>query len=359
MGIDILLYGYIYSYNALFFFEQVNKALYENPEAELTLRINTSGGEPDFMQEMARKAIEIANQVHVKVGATCNSAGFLMLAYIPAERIEALDVTNAVLHRAAYPSYIEKAPEFADSAYSTILKNANKGYEKALRAKMDVTAFEALPQMAEKGLKLKDVFSMETRHDIVLTGADLKKVGLVGKVVRLEPAKLEEMNAATEKFNAATNIHEIRMVASTISKSADTIIETESKNDDTIMDLKELKAKFPAIYAEAVAEGRLAGVQSEKDRIEAIMVYADVDLEECKKAIEAGTNFTAKQQALLSRKSVEQNFSKDALKDLEGDAAKAVTTTEVKGEAKPATEKEKSIAAFEASLDLGLGLNKN
>jgi len=97
---------------------------------------------------------------------------------------------------------------------------------------------------------------------------------------------------------------------------------------ETVMDLKELKASHPALYAEAVGNGRKAGIADERMRSEAHIVLGEAsgDMKYALECVKDGTELTAvvnskHMAASINKKSVDDrsNESEDDL-DTEGDA---------------------------------------
>ncbi len=350
MAKDILLYGSISQYNALYFVDQINEATKDSPEAEMLLRINSDGGSPEYGWGLISKFQEMAAQFKVKVEAMAHSMALFILCYIDKDKIEAIDTARAVLHRAAYPKWFEENSDFAESIYKDVLTRTNKDLEKAFRARVDVEALEALPQMVEKNLKLKDIFSMDGRVEVLLSSADLKKIGLVGKIIKITPVKTAAMLTQAESFSKFTNLDEFKMAAKAIVEKPESQTE-EPKN--TNMTLDELKRNHPALYAQIIAEGHEQGVAAERDRVEAIMVFNDVDPKATAEAITNGKPLSAKQQAELMRKTM----NAAGLESVKDSSAKEIETGTPKGE-KEQTKKEQTVAAFEASLDSTLGLVK-
>lgn len=340
MAKDILLIGFIGQYNVMFFYDQINEATKDDPGADMILRVNSEGGNPDYSESIIEKAQELADQIYIRAGAMAHSTALFLMAYIPVERVECVDTTQALLHRAAYYDWLERSDDFKGSPMEAILIKVNKDLEKAFRARVDVEILEALPQMVEKNLKLKDIFSLEARNEVILTGADLKKIGLVSKVNKITPTREASMKAEAQAFTGCNSLSAYRAAAAKVIEPEKT---DEPKKENKSMTLAELKEKFPAIYTEAVK----IGVDQEKDRIEAALVYVDVDPEGVKKAIEAGTAISAKQMAEWNRKSA----SSATLDTLKKDSPKDVTTS---GADATKTEKEQKQAAFLGEVDASI-----
>lgn len=368
MAKDILLIGHFGQYQTLYFFDQLNEATKEN-QTELVLRVNSSGGYPEEASSIIEKAQEIIDQIlAVKGAAQLHSTALFLMAYFPVEKCECLDVTQGVLHRAAYDERFESSEGFKGSPYEQIMVKLNKDMERALRARVDVDALEALPQMKASNITVKSIFDLTSRISVVLTGADMKKIGLVSKVNKITPSKVVAMNAEFEAFEKCESLKDYRLAAKAVDKSTD-------KNEDptpTNMTLEELKLKYPAIYAEAKKEG----VSEEKDRVEAIMVFNDIDPTGVKAAIESGKPMTAKQMAEFSRKSMNASVltaaAADSAEEVETETnvdeeEQIAADTAKKEKAKPGLAKPKPVKAesdkkkiqeFEDSLDARLGLKK-
>src|SRR5277367_4860470 len=101
---DILIYGRIDAYTAAQFFKDINDATENDESVTLNFRINTGGGEPEYGWGIAAKVNEVENK-KVKVDGKAYSWGTMACCY--AEDVEALDVSQFMVHRAAYPEWFE------------------------------------------------------------------------------------------------------------------------------------------------------------------------------------------------------------------------------------------------------------
>lgn len=347
---DILLYGRISQYNAMFFHDQIAEATEEEAEADMNLRINCEGGDPDYGMGVITKFQEMAAQFSITCETMIHSMALFLLCYVDTAKVKAIDTANAVLHRAAYPDWVEQSTWFAGSIQEALMKKSNKDLEKAFRASVDVKKLEALPQFTEKNITLKNIFSTDGREEVLLSAADLKTIGLVGKIVKITPTKKATIDAMAESFKTCSTPDDFKLAAQATPKPPKVEAgkeEEELKNENTRMTLAELKEKHAAVYAEAVADG----VAKEKDRVEAALVYVDVDPAGVKKIIETGAVMTGKQMAEFGRKMM----STATLEKIEDSSADALTTEEPKG---AQTEKAKKLAAFEAGVDSSLKLEK-
>ena len=87
------------------------------------------------------------------------------------------------------------------------------------------------------------------------------------------------------------------------------------------MDIEQFQAQHPALYQQVFSSGRNAGVLAERDRIEALLVYAPFDpkLEKIQACISEGRDFSKKELAEFRVAS----FNNQALSNLESDSAEA------------------------------------
>lgn len=322
MAKEVLLYGSIYSYSAIDFINALEAAKND----DVVVRINTNGGSVEDAWSGIAKFSEHKKNKIVRVDGKAYSMGLFFLCYT--DQAECFDISQFLLHRAAYSSYMEKSPDMTEDAWSQ-LNAINKKLRTAFEAKVDVKKFEKL-----KGYTLDQIFSNDNRIDITLTADEALAIGLVNKVIQITPDKVAEINA-----------NNMRIAAEATGVSLNVSI-PENKKPST-MTLEELKAQHPAIYAAAVKEG----VTQERDRVGSFLAFIDVDPANVTKAIKEGDTLSATAMAEFSRKA----FSANAVKKLEEEAPGA-TDTVAEGDA-PKTAEAKQVADFEASVRSGLGLS--
>jgi ATP-dependent protease ClpP protease subunit len=317
MAKEIYLYSGIYSYTAEYFIRDLD----ENKNSDVAIRMNTDGGDPKAMYGMAAKMREHPKDVLIKVDGKANSSGFFLLPF--AKRVRALNVSEFIIHRAAYPEWYEQNQMTDDDLQA--LTTINADLRKAVEMKVDTAKFYQVT-----GKTLDEIFDMNARIDVRVTAAQMKELGLVDEIVDITDSKISaEYKAISTMLDF--NLFEKPSVAAN----------KESSNDkkNTTMTLAELKDKFPAIYAEALQVGATA----EKERIGAWMTFVDVDPKRIAEAIKKGETLGAAETAELTRKSV----SAELLKDTQKETEKKVTTEEPESPAKPeATAKEKEQATF-------------
>jgi ATP-dependent protease ClpP protease subunit len=345
MAKDIILYGTITQYQMAYFISQVADIQKEDPSSKFKVRINCEGGSPDFGMSFITKVQELEEAGLIEsilVEGMAHSMALFSLCYV--KNATAIDTAQGVLHRSSYPDWIESHASYKDSIFAKSNAKTNKDLERAFRAAVDVDALENLPQMKEANLKLKDIFSLDDQKEILLTAADMKKIGLIKSIVTVTPKKQAEIKSMLMAFQGADTPELFLKAAKAVNVDTD---EPKTNNTMEKITLDELKTKFPTVYKEAYNEG----VAAEKDRVEGIMVFGEIDPTACKEAIASGKPLNAKQMAELSLKSV----SAEMLKKVKGDSAEEVTTTE---EGKNKSEKEVKTAAFEKDLKKTLGIKE-
>jgi ATP-dependent protease ClpP protease subunit len=296
---EVLVYDYIDSYSATDFVKQLNAV--PTPGEDVTIRICTGGGEVSYAFAMISKLKEIKNPKKAIVDGKAYSGGCFMLAYM--DDVECVDTAEGLIHRAAYADWFEKS-EYFDDATKGNLERMNKSLRAALEAKIDVPAFEAIAKCT-----MDDVFSMDDRKDVFLTAAQMKKIGLVNRIVKITPqrkALVESKIVAIASTRAG-----YKMAA---------VHESSNKNSMDITTLEELKAHYPAVYALAIQKGR----DEEYDRVMAFMKFRKVDAKAVAKAIKKRKEMS---QSFMAEMNAKAN-SPEALKRLEQESAKPVNTEE-------------------------------
>lgn len=326
---EILLYGAIYSETAALFHQMIEEA----GDEPIMIRINCIGGEPEYGWGMAAKFNEYVGSKEVLVDGQAASMGMFFLCYAEKGKVSAYDVAEFLIHRCAYSPWIEKNPEYFTDAMRENLVRVNASLQKALAARIDVEAFENLKQVKEKGIKFKDIFSLDARHDIYISAADAKKIGLVDKVIKLTPQKAAEINSFMEKAAAGSAFKKV----AALPEQEETEDVKNSKKNKT-MTIEELKEKHPDAYKAAVA----VGVKQELDRVKSCLVFQEIDPAGVKTAIESGEPLSETQKAEFSLKS----FNKAATAKVEETNKTVVTTGAESEDQKKSKEKEAKTEEF-------------
>jgi ATP-dependent protease ClpP protease subunit len=324
MAKEILLYYPLYSYSVADAIKQMEEA----KEDDIVVRVNCIGGEVLTAYGLLAKFKEHAKSKVIKVDGGAASMAAMMLCYV--DDSECLDVSTFLFHRAAYPEWIERNPDYFTDGMKASLTAVNGQLRAAMEAKIDVAKFEKIT-----GVTLDELFSLETRIDVELTAKQAKQIKLVNRIVTITPAKQEEIQAMTMRIAAMGT-------GAKLEQPAPAATTTTTTKKETDMTAAELKDKHPELYAQLVE----LGAKQERKRIEGLMVFADVDLPAVTAAIESGEEFTPKQMAELTRKSI----AKEIKGTVEEGNTQPVATTAPEAP-KPAAEKsmEEFLAAAKAN----------
>lgn len=296
---EILLYGSINEFSAAKFIDDVNEM---QADDEILVRVNTSGGSPEYGWGMVAKFREFKGVKSIRVDGKAHSTGMYFVAY--AKNVEAHDFSQFIIHRASYPEWFENQSELFTASLRENLINVNKSLEAAFRAKVDVKMLEEM-----KAIKVKDIFDMEQRIDVVLTAKEAKKIGLISKVIMIKPEAKAELMA----------MYEMEAHAPTKHRKEKVILTKNSKKMET---LQELKEKSPAIYAQAVG----VGVSQEKDRAGAWMVFNAIDPTAVAKGINSGENISMTAQSEFAIK----QMTVKTVAEITAEAAEKLKTPKVK-----------------------------
>lgn len=339
---DILIYGRIDEWSTLRFFDALAESQESASEDSIPVfRICTQGGEPEYGWSIAAKIAE-APKKKLKVDGKAYSWGSLHLLYAKKEEIEALDVSQFMIHRAAYPDWFEKSDYFTEPLKQN-LSAINSKLETAFRNRVDVAAFENLKQCKEKNITVKSIFSMDDRVDVFFSAADAKKIGLVGSIVKITPSKAAEVNADLKAVAEARS----GILVPLDEKELQITTEIPKSSDMTI---EKLKTENPDVYNSIFELGVAAGITREKDRVESCMVFVEIDPAGVKEAIKSGKPLTDTQRSEFALKA----NSPETLAKLKKDSQGSVITSEANDVEK--TKKQEAVAKFEASVDAQLGL---
>lgn len=316
---EVLIYGQINEHSSSEFIDSINEL---EANDDLVVRVNTSGGSPEYGFGMVAKYAEFSGNKILKIDGKAFSMGLFFVVY--ADSSEALDVSEFLIHRAAYPAWFEKDPEFFTEELRGNLARNNKNLETAFRNKVDVAKFEAL-----KGVKVKDIFSMEGRIDVFLSAKEARDIGLIDKIIKITPAKKAEIES--------TMIEMAAKYGENVNKPVTPVAEVKPDKLKK-MTKEEFKASNPEAYNEIFNAGVKTGSDNEKARIDAWMVFADVDIEAVQKGIESGAALSARDTAELSRKSL----NIEAVAKIERDSEGNIVTGKTAATAEEAKKKEEA-----------------
>ncbi len=313
---EYLLYSYI-DYVA----ETIIAQLEENPDEDVSIRMNTGGGDVFAGWGIIAKMNERKGKVDVKVDGLCASMGISILLY--ADTSQALDTSRFMMHRA---SGTISSPE-----EQALLDSINKDLRDKLEAKVDAKLFKTIT-----GISIKDMFEGEEQVDVWINAKQAKQLGLIDTIVKLNPNQIKALNTTMFAVAASLNTETEKKVK-------------PKKSKKMKMSAAILKAKFPKTYAKL----QKALVAEERERVGALLPFVEVDAKAVKKAIASGKPIT---ETMRSELMLKAQMNPTLLASLKKDANGNVVTAETEI---PKTEKEKALLTFESEVKADLGLNKS
>jgi ATP-dependent protease ClpP protease subunit len=333
----ILFYTAFYSWTVEEFIKNVNEIADTD---DFKVRMNSPGGGVFAGWGMCSVVSEHKGKTHLRVDGNASSMGFYFSLFF--DYVEALDVTSFMIHRAT--GWVQTDEDRAQ------LDKINKDLRSKFEARIDKKLFEEIT-----GVTVKDIFEGEDRKDVWLTARQAKKVGLVDKVVKLEPAEMRSISANLVAFTDFDATEQGVQTSSQGEQAKNEVKEAENNNNlktEKEMTVSELKEKHPELYAKIIE----AGKSEEKDRVQAWLAFADVDMEAVSNGIEKGDNVTQKVIAEMARKAM-------AVKEVEKtkeDSPDAIDTPDEgkDGKVKTAEEKEAEEAEAEAMKAAGINIEK-
>jgi len=281
---EVLIYGGINTDSVSNIIDSINSVEGD----ELVVRMDTNGGDPQAAYGIAAKINEFEGKKVLKVDGRAISAGFLISCLV--ENVEALDVSEFMVHRAAYADWFEES-EFFNDDLKLSLKRVNDDIKKAFIKKIDVESFEKIAKVT-----IDEIFSMDSRIDVYLTAKQAKKIGLIKKINKLTP----EISASIDlkKFEA----HGLYDFAPVNNKKEQPKVEKMTK--------EEFKMNHPEAYASVVAEGvakKEAEIAAEKAAKEARKAEKEAIRAEVLAEIEASKENPGKALEIESAEEVQTN----------------------------------------------------
>jgi ATP-dependent protease ClpP protease subunit len=309
MAKELYLYSPIYDFVAEKLIAEMEAAKGE----DITIRVNTPGGNIFAGWGLLAKMQEHEGRVKIKADGMAGSFGLYMLAF--ADEVECLDITSGVLHRADGPVESEEEQAW--------LNDINAKVKNKLSLKINSEKLKEL-----KGVTLAEVFNPDKRIDVILTAKEMKEIGLIDRIVKVNPT---EITALTNRLYAV----------------AAEVKEPVQPENNTNMDINKLKAEHPALFAEVITLGEKSGAEKESRRIAAWNAWSKVDAEAVTKGIESGKEIDINAISELTVKM----HSANALAAIAGDSAGTTKTTENPvGENAGEAAKAKVLADFEAKV---------
>lgn len=282
---EVLLYGPIWYQSSVDFINAVNTIA---DGESLKVRVNSTGGDVHQGWGMVSKFQEFEGEKSVKIDGQASSMALFFALYADKDKVECMDFSQGILHRASFGLWFEE--NYMDESGAEFLANANANLYKIAKARIDVEAFENL-----KGVKLKDVFSMDGRIDVNLSASDMKKIGLVSKVINSTPKQKAKIEANYQRSIAAfagLNIDAENNTPTPKPEANNNAI--NNKQIQTTMTREELESQHPALFASIVNIGVEKGRKAEANRVGAWSAWSAIDPEAVKAGIESGEEITPK-----------------------------------------------------------------
>lgn len=321
----LLLFTPIFSLTA----EAFVRSLIQIPEdKDIEIWMNSPGGRVFAGWSIIGALNERSGRKLGKVFGDASSMSAYMLLFL--DYVEALDISNFTIHRA--DGYAETDEEKA------FLAKVNSDLRKKMEKKINPKIFREVT-----GYSFDDIFDPEKRINVNLNAKQAKKIGLINKIIRLEP---NQIAAFTDRFIGFHSFDDEVIIENSQGSEKGTKVIAENKIEvkqrkEKKMTKEELKAQHPDVYNAVYGEGKAAGIAAEKDRIEAVLEFADIDLEACKKIVNEGKQPSSKFFAEMARK----GMSQESLKDSQAESTKEVKIETKEPDAK--TDDEKALAEAE------------
>ncbi len=302
-------------------------------DEDITIRLNSNGGSPEDGYGMIAKFKEHTGGKKVKVDGKALSMGLYFCCF--ADDVEALDVSEFLLHRAAYPEWMEKDSRIMTDEMWASLDRMNAKLRQAFEAKIDVDKFTEIFDVT-----LDEVFSNDGQVDVYMTAEQAMEIGLIDTIVEITPEIREAV--ARRDMQVAAYVNKEKLEAAKKKNKP------KSNQNQSKMNIDKLKAEHPDVYNEVFEAGKTA----EKERVNSLLAWVEADNEQVIKAVKDGTQMTASLQNELAVKLAKlgnlQALEKEGKENNPGAGAEHGT--------KEKTAEEKEMESFMASVDEKLKL---
>jgi len=330
MAKEILLYGRIGDFSVESLINDLNDAKGD----DISVRINSGGGDVQAGYGFLAKLSEFEGAKKLKIDGRAYSMAAFACCY--AEDVEALDVSDFMFHRAAFPKWVENDKEIFTDEMKAMLKRTNDSLRAAFESKVDVEKFKVV-----SGVSVDELFSMDSRVNVFLTATEAKQIGLINKINKITPERSASIAASVDLIAASYGEDSTKdvFVPKKVEATKEIVKPIDKKSK---MDLGKLKIEHPELFAEV----KKIGATEEKNRAEAWLVFSDVDAEAVSKGIESGNEISSKVMAEMSKKVM----MKATTTKVADDAHKDIDTPEAKVDV-VLTADEKELADFEAKLE--------
>jgi ATP-dependent protease ClpP protease subunit len=321
---EVLIYGAINESSVSLLHQ--NLQLMQDTD-EITVRVNSTGGSPEYGWGAISIIKDLKQAKKIKVDGQAHSMAAFLLCYV--DDVDAVDVTEFLIHRAAYPSWLENSDMF-DQPTKDNLSRVNASIEKAFRVKVDIAAFEALPDMVKNNWKTKDIFSLDDRREVYLTAKQAKQIGLIASITKITPAIAAEIKTIAKAAQSDNKIF------------IPSIEEGHKPIKPKTMTIDQLKAEHKDVFNQIVKDA----LATERDRIGAWMTFIDVDAAAVQKGITDGETISQTAMADFTRKAM----AKASVSKLATESPETVTTEETAEEKATREKREGEAAKTEATL---------
>lgn len=313
---EIFLYGGVYSWSIQDILTQMAEI---GDDKDITYRVNSGGGDVFSAQGWLADMKKRTGKNIQAIEGNASSMAFFSALYM--DKVTALETSKALVHRA--DMWLD-TPEDAK-----MLKEINDNFKALMVARIDVKAFEkrvsmTIDQFFETGMQ------NNIRHEVWLSAQDLVDIGLVKEedVLKLTPELEATLQKVTATFDSYREPRINKEPISNVNKqliNIQTTMETSEKDDL---------------------------LKAEKNRVDAWMVWAEVDLAKVKAGIDSGKEISAKetQEFVLA-----MNNSKN-LEALKANSAGKVETPKTEPTAEQIAETEYKQAEAELKKAMGIKL---
>jgi ATP-dependent Clp protease, protease subunit len=319
----LLLYNAIYDYSA----ERLVSLMTDIPDDEdIDMWVNSPGGSVFAGWAIIGAMQKRKGKKNMSVtGMAASMAAFMLLF---ADKREGLNVSQYLLHRA--DGYVENEED------QKFLDGINKDLRKQMEMRLNMDEFKNVT-----GYSMDELFDPKKRINVWLDSKQAKQIGLIDKIIKLEPKQAEAMNA---QFVAFADFENPTQGAQSQRSEPEKPIENNTNNNQNRvkMTLAEIMAQHP----ELVAQIQTSAVTAERERVGAYMAFLDVDKENVVKAIKDGTAWNSAVMAEMTVK-LTAHVGKTKL-EADGGGEKPKTDAEILAEK---TAKEKELETFEKDVE--------
>ena len=282
---EVLFYGEVSNFTVSSYIGRLQEA--KRQHAHINILANSFGGDPDAGFGL----IAQTRSYPYRKMMTIHGSAYSMMAFAAlfVDEVRAIQQTKVLFHRAAaFNMEEEQIPVMRD-----LIVSRNEDLRKAMEEKLNIAAFERI-----SGVTLDEMFSMDTRIDVVLNAEQAREIGMVKEIIPISAIETEEINS---KIMAASGGHGIQLI--------------DVKKQNSMKTLEELKEKHPELYAQAIQAGKKeatpapaspnpkedisendkliqAGIDKERERVKGWQTFAEVDAKKVAEGIASGNSIT-------------------------------------------------------------------